>query len=62
MTDGDAPRGIFDSFETYRTPTPDDYRRLLTEGLVVPDANVRSTATTATVPHRVCRHLGENSC
>ena len=33
-------RGLFDGFEGYRTPTLDDYRHLLTEGLVVPDTNV----------------------
>ena len=31
---------LFDGFEGYRTPTSDDYRHLLTEGLVVPDTNV----------------------
>src|SRR5215213_9185204 len=36
----DAPRGLFDGFEGYRTPTLDDYRHVLTEGLVVPDTNV----------------------
>ncbi len=34
------PPGLFDGFEGYRTPILDDYRRVLTEGLVVPDANV----------------------
>lgn len=33
-------RGIYDSFEGYRTPSIDDYRRVLTQGIVVPDANV----------------------
>lgn len=33
-------RGLFDGFEGYRTPSEEDYRRVLTEGLVVPDANV----------------------
>jgi len=33
-------RGLYDGFEGYRTPTQEDYRRLLNEGLVVPDANV----------------------
>jgi hypothetical protein len=35
-----VPRGIFDGFEGYRTPTLDDYRSVLTTGLVVPDTNV----------------------
>lgn len=33
-------RGLFDGFEAYRTPNGDDYRRVLTAGLVVPDTNV----------------------
>ncbi|MET7970927.1 PIN domain-containing protein [Micromonospora sp. NPDC005305] len=33
-------RGIYDGFEGYRTPTDDDYRLLLTQGLVVLDTNV----------------------
>jgi hypothetical protein len=32
--------GLFDGFEAYQTPTEADYRRLLTDGIVVPDANV----------------------
>jgi hypothetical protein len=36
----DEPRGLFGGFEGYRTPTEDDYRRVFTEGLVVPDSNV----------------------
>lgn len=32
--------GIFDGFEDYRTPTSDDYRETLTNGMVVFDANV----------------------
>jgi predicted nucleic-acid-binding protein len=36
----DEPRGLFDGFEGYRTPTEDDYRRVLTEGLIIPDTNV----------------------
>ena len=35
-----AQRTIFDDFEGYRSPTDDDYVRVLTQGLVVPDANV----------------------
>jgi hypothetical protein len=35
-----AERGLFDGFEGYMSPTDEDYRRLLTNGLVVPDANV----------------------
>jgi hypothetical protein len=37
---GSEPRGLYDGFEAYRTPTENDYRNLLTAGLVVPDANV----------------------
>src|SRR5512132_4095934 len=33
-------RGVFDGFEGYRSPTTADYRTVLTQGLVVPDANV----------------------
>lgn len=33
-------RGLFDGFEGYRTPTREDHQRVLTEGLVVLDANV----------------------
>ena len=45
--------GIFDGFEAYRDPTDAVYRRVITEGLVVPDANVlldlyRYTAATQT--------------
>src|SRR5262245_49579991 len=32
--------GLYDQFDGYRTPTEHDYRRLLTAGMVVPDANV----------------------
>src|SRR5947207_8973140 len=32
--------GLFDGFEAFRTPTEEDYRRVLNEGLVVPDTNV----------------------
>ncbi len=32
--------GLYDGFEGYRTATAEDYRRLFSEGLVVPDANV----------------------
>jgi hypothetical protein len=32
--------GLFDGFESYRTPTEADYRSLLRKGLVVPDTNV----------------------
>jgi hypothetical protein len=34
------PLGLYDGFEAYRSPTEDDYRNLLTGGLVVPDTNV----------------------
>jgi PIN like domain len=48
-----AQRTIFDDFEGYRSPTDDDYVRVLTQGLVIPDANVllnlyRYTARTRT--------------
>ncbi len=33
-------RGLFGGFEGYRTPTGEDHRRVLTEGLVALDANV----------------------
>ena len=36
----ERPRGIFDGFEAYRTPSDDDYRHVLTAGMLVPDANV----------------------
>ncbi|KQC36195.1 PIN-like domain-containing protein [Frankia sp. ACN1ag] len=32
--------GLFDGFEAYRTPSVEDYRRVLTTGMVVPDTNV----------------------
>jgi hypothetical protein len=32
--------GLFTGFEGYATPTAEDYRRVLTGGVVVPDANV----------------------
>jgi PIN like domain len=32
--------GLFDGFEGYRTPSEDDYRLVLKDGLVVPDTNV----------------------
>ncbi|MFA1544591.1 PIN-like domain-containing protein [Actinomadura monticuli] len=34
------PGGLFDGFEAYRTPTNEDYRDVLTGGLVVVDTNV----------------------
>lgn len=33
-------RGIYDGFESYRSASEDDYRRALSSGIVVPDANV----------------------
>jgi predicted nucleic acid-binding protein len=36
----ETPRGLFEGFESYRTPTEADYRGLLTRGLIVPDTNV----------------------
>jgi hypothetical protein len=37
---GQGVRDLFDGFEGYITPTPEDYRRVLTTGIVVVDANV----------------------
>ncbi|MFL5963286.1 MAG: PIN-like domain-containing protein [Gaiellaceae bacterium] len=38
---GDGPNpGLYDGFEGYRTPAPEDYARALTQGVVVLDANV----------------------
>ncbi|WP_328720738.1 PIN-like domain-containing protein [Streptomyces sp. NBC_00247] len=36
-------RGLFDGFAEYRTPSPEDYQRLFTTGLVVVDTNVLLT-------------------
>ncbi|HSS33263.1 MAG TPA: PIN-like domain-containing protein [Solirubrobacterales bacterium] len=36
----EVPRGIFDGFEAYRTPTLGDYKQAFESGMVVPDANV----------------------
>ncbi|MFI1358508.1 PIN-like domain-containing protein [Streptomyces sp. NPDC020898] len=33
-------RGLFDDFGAFRTPTADDFKAVLTRGLVAPDANV----------------------
>ena len=38
--DAEASDGLYDGFESYRTPTEADYRGLLTRGLIVPDTNV----------------------
>jgi predicted nucleic acid-binding protein len=35
-----ARRGLFNGYEAYRTPTADDYQRVLSNGLVVVDTNV----------------------
>lgn len=32
--------GLYDGYDAYRTPTDDDYRRVLSSGLIAPDANV----------------------
>jgi predicted nucleic acid-binding protein len=37
------PRGIFDGFAEYRTPSVEDYQRLFSSGLVVVDTNVLLT-------------------
>jgi hypothetical protein len=34
------PRGLYDGFEGYQTPTGEDYRAMLTQGMVVLDTNV----------------------
>jgi predicted nucleic-acid-binding protein len=57
-------RGLFDGFEGYRTPSEDDYRRVLNEGLVAPDTNVllnlyRYNATTQADLFAVLDRLGE---
>lgn len=36
----DRGRGLFDGYEAYRTPKDDDYRKVLTDGLVIVDTNV----------------------
>jgi len=36
----DPKLGLYDGFEGYRTATTDDYRRVFSSGMVVPDANV----------------------
>jgi len=38
--DGGQRAGLYDDFEAYRTPTDDDYLKLFTSGLVIPDTNV----------------------
>lgn len=58
------PRGLFDGFEGYRSPTEEDYRRVLTKGLVVPDANVllnlyRYNAQTRTDLFAVLAKIGD---
>lgn len=47
VTGGDAEvkqakghHGLFDGFGAYQTPTDEDYRLVLSQGMVVPDANV----------------------
>lgn len=32
--------GLFDGFESYKTPTEADFRALLTGGIIVPDTNI----------------------
>lgn len=36
----DQARGLYAGFEGYRTPSADDFRHVMTAGIVVPDANV----------------------
>ncbi|MEU7160283.1 PIN-like domain-containing protein [Streptomyces chrestomyceticus] len=38
--DDEEPRGLFDDFGAFRTPTTADLTAVLTDGLVTPDANV----------------------
>ncbi|WP_050503022.1 PIN-like domain-containing protein [Streptomyces monomycini] len=38
--DNEDPRGLFDDFGAFRTPTTADLTTVLTDGLVAPDANV----------------------
>ncbi|MEU7476996.1 PIN-like domain-containing protein [Lentzea sp. NPDC042327] len=57
--------GIFNGFEDYRTATEDDYRRTLTGGLVVFDANVllnlyRFNSTTRADLIKVMQSLGDS--
>lgn len=61
----DKPRGLFDGFEGYRTPTSEDYKNVLNSGLVVPDTNVllnlyRYNAQTQGDLFAVLERLGEN--
>ncbi|WP_394619082.1 PIN-like domain-containing protein [Lentzea sp. JNUCC 0626] len=67
MHPADSPTtgGIFEGFEDYRTPTDEDYRRVLTSGLVVFDANVllnlyRFNSTTRRDLIAVMQGLGES--
>ncbi|WP_157529084.1 PIN-like domain-containing protein [Nocardia sp. NRRL S-836] len=57
--------GMFDGFEDYRTATEDDYRRTLTGGMVVFDANVllnlyRFNSTTRADLIKVMQSLGDS--
>jgi hypothetical protein len=57
--DGEDLGGLFDGFEAYRTPAEEDYRTLLTGGLVVLDTNVllnlyRSTTRPGTISWPYC--------
>ncbi|NGY65070.1 DUF4935 domain-containing protein [Lentzea sp. NEAU-D13] len=61
---GGEPRGIFDGFEGFRTPTDEDYQSLLTQGMVVLDTNVllnlyRYNAQTRTDLVAVLTKLGD---
>jgi hypothetical protein len=58
------PRGIYDGFEGFRTPTDQDYHSLLTQGMVVLDTNVllnlyRYNARTRTDLVAVLTKLGD---
>lgn len=63
-TPQEAGAGLFDGFQGYRTPTPEDYGRVLTGGLVVPDTNVllnlyRYNAQTRTDLLAVLERIGD---
>ncbi|RLK60440.1 PIN-like domain-containing protein [Actinokineospora cianjurensis] len=50
MADHNGSGGLYAGFEGYRSPTPEELRRVLTSGIVVPDTNLllnlyRYTAT-----------------
>lgn len=63
-TQVDEQSGLFIDFEGYATPTLEDYQRVMTQGIVVPDANVllnlyRYTADARDDLLAVLRSLGD---